>query len=287
MTTLQTLLATYPSTAALTRGEIASPTVEFEFADVKHAHTGFKPLVREHRFDLGELAIVTFLQAKAFGTPYVLVPAVIVGRSQHGCLLYNPARGELHPSQLAGRRIGVRAYTQTTGAWLRGILGKDFGLDFRRVTWITLEEPHVREYHDPPWVERLQTTKTLEQLVLDGEVDAAIFGNEVPGAPLRPLIPNPDEAARVWARAHGGTPINHMLVIRESLTRTDPAMVREVFRLLVASAAVAGNGERARFGVESMRATLALIIDYAVDQQLIPSRLSVDELFNEVTRALI
>lgn len=287
MTTLHTLLATYPTTAALTSGEIASPLLSFEFATVRHAHMGFKPLVRDLAYDIGELAIVTFLQAKAFGTPYVLMPVVVVGRSQHGCMLYNPARGVLHPSQLAGRRVGVRAYTQTTGAWLRGILRADFGLDFRRVRWVTLEEPHVRDYQDPPWVERLQTTKSLEQLLLDGDVDAAIFGNEVPGAPLEPIIPNTDTAARQWARQHGGMPINHMLVVRGSISREQPEIVREVFRLFRASAALAGMQERSRFGVEAMRPTLELIIAYAVDQQLIPRRLSVDELFDDTTRALL
>lgn len=289
MTTLKTLLATYPTTAALKRGDVDSPMVRFDFADVKHAHAGFKPLVREQKFDVGELAIITFLQARAFGKPYVLLPAVVVGRGQHGCLLHNPARGDLHPSQIDGRRIGVRAYTQTTGAWLRGILQHEFGVDFKRVRWVTTEEPHVREYQDPPWVERIETGKSLEQMLIDGDVDAAIFGNEVPGPPLRAVIPNADTAAERWSHRHGGVPINHMLVIRESISRTQPEIVREVFRLIVASADATAAGARPagiRFGVEAIRSTLELIIECAVHQQLIPRRLSVDELFDDTTRAL-
>jgi 4,5-dihydroxyphthalate decarboxylase len=289
MTTLHTLLATYHSTAALKLGAIESPLLRFDFADVKQANTGFKSLVRDQRFDVGELAIVTFLQAKAFGTPYVLMPAVVVGRSQHGCLLFNPARGDLDPRQLAGRRVGVRAYTQTTGAWVRGILEQDFGVDFKRVRWITTEEPHVREYQDPPWVERVTTGKGLEQMLNDGDVDAAIFGNDIPGAPLRPLIPDADKAATDWAGRHGGVPINHMLVVRDSIARAQPEIVREVFRLLLASrdaAGAAASHDGLRYGVESIRATLELIIDYSLHQQLIPRRLTVDELFDDTTRAL-
>ena len=120
--TLQTLLATNPNTAALKSGQVSSPLVNFAFADVKIANKAFKALVREQKFDLGELAIVTFLQAKAFGKPYVLMPAVAVARGQHHTIFYNPDRGPLTPTDLPGRRVGVRAYTQTTGAWVRGFL---------------------------------------------------------------------------------------------------------------------------------------------------------------------
>ena len=131
--TLQTLLAANPHTSALRSGQLRSPLVNFAFADVKTVNKAFKPLVREQKFDLGELAIVTFLQAKAYGKPYVLMPAVVVARGQHHTIFYNPERGHLHPGDLNGRKVGVRAYTQTTGAWVRGFLEEDYGVDFRRV----------------------------------------------------------------------------------------------------------------------------------------------------------
>ena len=151
--TLQTLLATYPNTAALKNGQLTSPLVNYAFADVKTANKAFKSLVREQKFDLGELAIVTFLQAKAFGKPYVLMPAVVVARGQHHTIFYNPDRGHLTPPDLHGRRVGVRAYTQTTGAWVRGFLEEEHGVDFKRVQWVTFEDPHVAEFVDPPWVQ--------------------------------------------------------------------------------------------------------------------------------------
>ncbi|MGB6996478.1 MAG: hypothetical protein WBD96_02805, partial [Pseudolabrys sp.] len=70
-TKLYTLLGDYPNTMALKKGETTSSLVDFDFADVKVSNTAFKPLVREAAFDLGELAIVTYLQAKAYGKPYV------------------------------------------------------------------------------------------------------------------------------------------------------------------------------------------------------------------------
>ncbi|MGC1696355.1 MAG: hypothetical protein WA743_13935, partial [Pseudolabrys sp.] len=115
-----TLLGNYPNTLALKKGAVKSDLIDFDFADVKISNTAFKPLVREAKFDVAELAIVTFLQAKTYGKPYMLIPATVLGRGQHHTIAYNPERGALKVSELAGKRVGVRAYTQTTGAWVRG-----------------------------------------------------------------------------------------------------------------------------------------------------------------------
>ena len=118
-TKLFTLLADYPCTLPIKQGQVHSDLVAFEFADIKVANTGFKPMVREAKFDLGELAIVTYLQAKAYNKPYVLMPAPVVARAQHHTIAYNSERGELKPADLAGKRVGVRAYSVTTGVWVR------------------------------------------------------------------------------------------------------------------------------------------------------------------------
>jgi 4,5-dihydroxyphthalate decarboxylase len=286
---LHTLLASYPTTAALRSGALKSDLVEFDFADVKASNTAFKPLVREAKFDLGELAIVTYLQAKAFGKPYVLMPAVVMGRGQHESLLYNSERGTLTPGDLNGRRIGVRAYTVTTGAWIRGILADDYGVDVNRIRWVTFEEPHVAEYKDPDIVEQAPAGKQMLQMLLDGEIDAAIFGGEIPDRRLKTVIPEAAAAARAWAQRNEGNPINHLMVVRESISRERPDVVREVYRLLRESKNAAPLGTDpadTRFGVEQNRRALEIIIDYALRQKLIPRAFSVNELFDETTRLL-
>src|SRR5690242_7636338 len=176
---LSTLLGDYPNTAALKNGELSSDFIELQFADIKVANTGFKPLVREHKFDLSELAIVTYLQAKVYGKPYVLLPAVVLARGQHHTIAYNPERGELKAADLAGKRVGVRAYTVTTGAWVRGILKEQYGVDLDKVKWVTFEDPHLAEYTDPPEIARAPAGKTIAQMLLDGELDAAIVGDKM------------------------------------------------------------------------------------------------------------
>jgi 4,5-dihydroxyphthalate decarboxylase len=287
--TLQTLLALNPHTRALRSGELRSALVNFDFADVKTANRAFKALVREQKFDLAEVAIVTFLQAKVYAKPYVLLPAVAVARGQHHTIFFNPERGHLNPGDLNGRRVGVRAYTQTTGTWVRGFLEEDYGVDFRSIEWITFEDPHVAEYTDPPWVRRAPEGKQLLQMALDGKIDAAIFGSENPeGTPLQPLIPDAAEAAARWAAKHGGVPINHMVVVRESICETRPDVVREAYCMLKESSAAGpskGLGAQ-RFGVEAVRQSLETILQYSERQGLIPRRFSVDELFSDVTRTL-
>jgi 4,5-dihydroxyphthalate decarboxylase len=289
---LFTLMGNYPNVMALKDGKINSDLLEFNFADVKVSNTAFKPLVREARFDLAEVAIVTFLQAKYYGKPYVLIPATVVGRGQLDTIAYNPERGHLGPGDLNGKTVGVRAYTQTTGAWVRGILAEDYGVDLGSIDWVTFEEGHVAEYEDPPNVRRAPEGKQLAQMLLDGEIDAAIVGDKFPDPRLKPVIPDPEAANRKWSESHGGVPINHMLVIREQLARARPDVVREVYRVFReakdASSAKAGRPELdpLRFGVEANRRSLETIIAFAVKQGLLPRPSTVDELFSDTMRAL-
>jgi 4,5-dihydroxyphthalate decarboxylase len=290
--TLHTLLGPQAGVAALKDGRITSPFVKLDCVDVKVANTMFKALVRDQKFDVGELAIVTFLQAKAYGKPYVLLPAVVVGRGQHHTIAYNPERGPLKPSDLNGRRVGVRAYTQTTGAWVRGILNEDYGVDLARLRTVTFEEPHLAEYRDPDTVERAPPGKELVPMLIDGEIDAAIVGDKLPDPRLEPLIPDAETAAAAWAERHGGVPINHMVVVRDSIAKSRPDVVRELFRMLLAGKQAADLPESGtardplRFGVEANRKSLEIIIKYALEQKLIPRRFSVDELFDETAHAL-
>ena len=155
---------------------------------------------------------------------------------------------------------------------------------------MTFEDPHVAEYHDPATAERAPADKPLVQMLLDGEIDAGVVGAADLNDPrLRPVISNPNEAAQVWCRKNAALPINHMAVVKESLRQSSPAAVKEVFRMLRESkhAAPAPAGmDTLQFGVEQIRRSLELIIEYSVQQKLIQKRVGVDELFDEVTREL-
>lgn len=289
---LRTLLGDYPCTRALKQGELASSVVAFDFADVKVPHSAFKRVVRELEFDVAELALMTFLVAKACGKPLVLLPAVILARFQHPYIVYNAERGPLAPRDLAGRRVGIRSYSVTTAAWIRGILAEDYGVAAESVRWVTFEEAHVAEYRDPPYAERAPAGKEPKAMLLAGELDALVVGNPVLDDPrLQTLIPDAAAAAEDWYRRKGAIQINHMVVVRESLSQSRPDAVREAYRLLAQSRQRAGLPappaiDLNPFGVEANRRNLEVAVAYAFRQGLIPRRYAVDELFDEVTRAL-
>ena len=286
---LRTNLADYPNTVALKTGALSSPLVEFDFCGPKTAHDGFKPMLRENAFDAGELAIVTFLQAFAYGKPYVLLPAPVSGRTQHHCIGFNREFGELSPKDIEGKKVGVRSYAQTTGLWVRGILQHEYGVDLDKVTWLTLDESHLAEYQDPSNCQRLPKGSKLAELLYAGEISAAILGNDMPDDPrIRTLIPDAIAEGKKWSAREQIVPINHMFVVHRDLAKNRPDVVAEIFRVLVESrAASTSNAVQPPFGLEANRKGIGLAIEWAFEQKIIPRRFSVDELFDETTAGLV
>jgi 4,5-dihydroxyphthalate decarboxylase len=289
---LRTNLADYPVVRALKAGEVKSDLVEFDFCGPKVANQGFKPMIREGVYDAGELAIGSFLQARVYNKPLVLLPAVVMARFQHHTIVYNAAKGELSPKDLEGRRIAVRSYTQTTGIWVRGILKHEHGVDLDRLTWVCTDDAHLAEYRDPANVERPGPgAKPLDQMLIDGDVDAAIpAGDLTKDHPdIRHLFPNPAVEAKAWVAKYGTVPVNHYFVVSKALADARPDVVAEIYRLLQESkrlAPPAADGiDFFPYGVEANRKPLELIVQYSAEQKVIPRAFTVEELL-EGTAAL-
>jgi len=279
---LRTLLGDHASTAALKSGAMKSDLVSFDFVDYAPTNKGFKPMVRDQAFDVSEMAIVTYLMAKSFGKPMVLLPDVVLARFPHSYALYNARHGTLTPTGLKGKRVGIRSFTTTTGAWLRGILANDFGIDLDSIDWVTFEEAHVAEYKDT--TRRAGAGKQIIQMLLDGELDA-VLGEKVEHPDLKPLFADTQAEEKAWFARHGVLPINHMVVVSHDLCDKHPYAVREVHRLLVESAMA--SAASASPDPAAMRRSLELMTHYSAQQKLIPRAFAFDELFDDVTRALI
>ena len=284
--TLSTLLGSYPNTAAIKAGLIKSDFVDFDFTDAPVPNRVFKRVVRDLEFDLAELALVTALQAKAYKKPLIMLPAVVgAGRYQHHCLVHNKERGPLGVAQLKGKKIGIRAHAQTTVTWVRGILSNEYGVNLRDIQWVTFEHGHLAEFPDPKGFQRARADQTMVDMLLKGELDAAIIGTDLPDDErLQPVLPDPHEAAQAWGERHGMVPINHMMVIKDSCCHSHPALVHEVYRMLEASKAAAdANKHSAKdltpFGIEKNKKALELLILYSFQQGLIPELYKVDDLF--------
>ena len=278
---LRTLLGDHPGTAALKNGSISSDLVAFDFVDYSPTNKGFKPMVREQAFDVSEMAIVTYLMAKSVGKSMVLLPNVVLARFQHAYALYHARSGRLTPRDLNGRRVGIRSCTTTTGAWLRGILANDYGVDLDSIDWVTFEDAHVAEFKDS--TKRAPAGKQIVQMLLDGELDA-VLGKKSGHPDLQPLFPDAGREEQGWFAKHGVVPINHMVVVKQELSEKHPDIAREVHRLLSASAS--GVAAAPRFNADEMRRSLKLIVDYVTQQGLIPRAFAVEELFDDVTRPL-
>lgn len=280
---IRTLLGDYPNTAALKSGRVYSQRLEFSFDDVKLPQNVFKAVVRGE-YDVAELAIVTYLQALAHDKPVRLLPTVVMAIPPHPCIAYNPLLGHLRPADLPGCRVGIRAHSVTTVAWVRGILQNDYGVDLDRVRWVAFEDPHVAECVEPPNVTRALPGKTLLGMLRAGELDAGVvMAADLSDGLLQPLISDPQDALARWRANTGARPLNHVMVIHRDLARREPWVADEVLRLLQQSAAAAPDmrgADSIQSGVEALRPSLDLIIHYAYQQGLIPRRFAVDELFN-------
>ena len=284
MSALRTVLANSPLSAPLKRGELTGGRVRLDFVEVAPVHKAFAQMVRQQAYDLCELAVVTALQAVVHDRPVVLLPAVVASRFQRGCLIASRARGPLAPRQLAGKRIGVRSFTQTTGMWVRAHLAADYGLATERMHWLTRDSAHVEQYADPGFVEHLPGDKSLPDMLRDGDIDAAILGNDLPqGDEFFPVIADAATRDMAWWQRHRFMPINHMLVASREACRRDPEAVREAYRLLLQAdrliPAMADAPRPTLFGFDSLRIPIGVVIDACVAQGLLPRRLSVDEVF--------
>ncbi len=281
---LATAIGRYPHTEALHAGRIGSDLLTLHLADIPTISRAFAPMVRARRFAVCEMAIATFLQAKAYGKPLVLLPVVLAARFQEPALLCRAESDIAGPADLRGRRVGVRAYTQTTGVWLRGILADDYGVAADEIRWTTFEDAHVAEYCDPPWVARAAADQALLPMLRQGALDAVIVGNELPDDPgLRPVFADPGAAAeRFWHR-HGFVPVNHLLTVRHELARDHPALIAELLRMFRDAKAAAPPSSAARdplpFGRTAIQPALALALRYADEQGLLPRRIAADEVW--------
>jgi 4,5-dihydroxyphthalate decarboxylase len=292
MTTLTAMMGSYKKTALLKDGSISSPLLRLDFADVDSAQKAFKDVVRALKFDVAELAIVTFLQAYEAGKPYVMLPFVMNGMFHHKSILCR-VDDDLKPQDLAGKTVAMRSYAQTTPTWVRGILSDEYGVELDKVRWLSQEGAHVAEYADPEFVTRIDSTLSLEDLLRTGQVDAIIAGGALSGDPgIRTLIPEPKEAAAAWHRRTNVVPINHVVTIRKEVAESRIDLVREVFHMLLESRVASGDlhggsgPDLQPAGFEALQPALETVIRYAFEQKLITKRYTVDELYGNVANIL-
>ena len=303
----RTALATRPHTAPLKDGTIKPGTFEFDFEEVPVIIKAFRRMVTSLDFDICELAMTTYLCARAHGRPFTAIPVFPMRAFHHGAIVYNTKAGIRTAKDLEGRRVGVnRGYTVTTGLWARSILQHEHGVDLRKVTWVLSGDEHVAEYRPPPNVTAIERGRTLEELLASGEIAAAI-GIKVDSPDVKPLIPNAVEAGYDALRRRGLYPINHTIVVKNELLETSPDLARDIFtafadaRRLYVERLKTGQlddadpvylrvmqltGDPLPYGVEANQQNLEAIVQYCVEQEILPRPFALEELFPANTLGL-
>jgi 4,5-dihydroxyphthalate decarboxylase len=263
--TLRTALGPYPHIAALRDGTVRSERAQFDFETVEPITRAFRRMVRTFDFDLCEIALTTLAQAVAYGKRITGLPLVMTGGFHHGSLVCRrdaPVRG---PQDLPGKRIGVRAYSQTTGIWVRGILQSEYGIAPETMTWITQEDAHVAEYPDPPFVVREAAGKDLRAMLLGGEIDAEIGLAKLEAPEVRTVIPDAATVAADWSRRTGVT----------DLLEAHPWLARELYALFVG----ARTGTPPAYGMAENRAAIEMLLRFTAEQGLTPTHLRPEDVF--------
>ena len=280
---LSLALGRYPHTAAVFARTGALPRMALEMVEISPISRAFAPMVRDARFDASEMAIATLLMAKAWGKPLVLLPVCVAARFQEGSLLCRADSDIRGPGDLHGRRVGVRAYSQTTGLWLRGRMQEAHGVAPQDIAWVTFEDAHVAEYRDPPFVTRAPQGADMLAMLQGGQLDAAIFGNDLPAdAGLRTVFADPAAAGRAFQAAHGFAPVNHMIVVQRRIADDRPELVAELVALLRDAARASALPQ----GRAALDPAVALAIGYAREQGLLPRDMTLDEAWEGLPTAI-
>ena len=284
---LKTAVGRYPHLEPLRDGRVTSDLIELEFVEYPTISDAFHEVVREQTFDVAELAIGAFLQAHEAGKPLALLPLVEVGGFQHHKILVRADGPITTPADLAGRTLGVRSYSQTTGIWTRAILEEQYAVDLDTLSWLVQEDSHSDEYVDPPFVRRADPGASLQYLLAGDAVSAVVIGTEWPNT--RPAIPDVRAGEDAWLAAHGTVPVNHLVCVRGDVAE-DPLVVVELQRMFAESHRLVLGPEADRLlrpGVAgpvretfaTIRPAIEQIIGHAHRQQLITSKPEPESLF--------
>jgi 4,5-dihydroxyphthalate decarboxylase len=298
---LKTAFLTRGHTKALKDGAVQPRSFDFAFEEVPQIIQAFRRMVRGLEFDISEMAITTYLCARAHGKAFTAIPVFPMRAFHHGAILHNVNAGIGNPKDLEGKRVGVnRGYTVTTGLWARSILQHQYGVDLNRITWVLSGDEHVAEYRPPANVVPIEKGKKMEDMLMAGEIPAAI-GVQVDSPDVKPLIPKPRDAGFAALRERGLYPINHTVVVKNEVLAAHPYIASDLFKAFaeakqpylerLAAGHIDGSddqffkdvmdviGDPLPYGIERNRPMLDAVIGHAAEQGIIPEHVKVEDLF--------
>jgi 4,5-dihydroxyphthalate decarboxylase len=251
---LKVAIGTYGHTRALKWGDVKIDGVDPAFVEVVPIIGAFRRMVRDVEFDICEMAPTTYMIARALGAPYIALPIFLMRRFHHGGFVVRPDSGIKVPKDLEGKKVGVRAYSVTTGVWTRGIFVNEYGLDSAKVTWVVDDEEHVTTLKLPPNVVHAPEGKSLQSMMKAGEIQAGFTGPAGVGRAGPPisgwdkagaaaaaadtypeLIADVEKVEADWFRKSGIYPIHGLVVVKDEHIKRYPWLARSLMNAFVAA----------------------------------------------------
>ena len=306
---LRIVVGNYGLTRSLKENPDVRGGLDLEFVEFDSIPTAMRRQVRDLEFDVCEMALTTYLCARAAGKAITAIPVFVTRNFHHWAAFRHADTGIGGPKDLEGRQVAVnRGYTVTTGLWVRGILQHEYGVDLDRVTWLPTDEEHVAEYRAPPNVDYRFRGRSAEELMLKEGVSAAVGDVRSSAPEIKPLIPDAREAGFTYYRKTGIYPINHMITLSQRAVAARPTLARELFEIFKAAKATylkqidaGGDGSAADqaalalkavvgdpfpYGVAANRTALEAATHFCVEQHVTRDKLAVEPLFTPDTLAL-
>jgi 4,5-dihydroxyphthalate decarboxylase len=251
---LKIAIATYGHTKDIKSGAVAIAGVEPDFVEIAPIIGAFRRMVRDVEFDVCEMAPTTYMIARALGAPFIALPIFLMRRFHHGGFVVRPDSGIKIPKDLEGKKVGVRAYSVTTGVWTRGIFVNEYGLDSSKVTWVVDDEEHVSTLKLPPNVVHAPEGKSLQSMMKAGEIQAGFTGPAGVGRAGPPisgwdkasaaaaaadtypeLIANVEQVETNWFRHTGIYPTHGLIVVKDEHIKRHPWLARSLMDAFVAA----------------------------------------------------
>jgi 4,5-dihydroxyphthalate decarboxylase len=318
---LKIAIGTYGHTRAVKWGDVRIEGIDPAFVEVVPIIGAFRRMVRDVEFDICEMAPTTYMIARALGAPFIALPIFLMRRFHHGGFVVRPDAGIRVPKDLEGKKVGVRAYSVTTGVWTRGIFVNEYGLDSSKVTWVVDDEEHVTSLKLPPNVVHAPAGKSLQSMMKSGEIQAGfsgpagvgragppISGWDMAGAAAADtypdLIADVEKVEADWFRNSGIYPIHGLIVVKDEHIKRYPWLARSLMNAFVAAKKPyleelkRGQGDTAEdkryrnflslmsdplpYGSAANRASIEALVTYSLQQKLIPARPQLDQVFVDI-----
>jgi 4,5-dihydroxyphthalate decarboxylase len=320
---LKIAIGTYGHTRAVKWGDVRIEGIDPAFIEVVPIIGAFRRMVRDVEFDICEMAPTTYMIARALGAPYIALPIFLMRRFHHGGFVVHPDSGIRIPKDLEGKKVGVRAYSVTTGVWTRGIFVNEYGLDSAKVTWVVDDEEHVTTLKLPPNVVHAPQGKSLQSMMKAGEIQAGFTGPAGVGRAGPPisgwdkagaaaaaadtypeLIADVEKVEADWFRRSGIYPIHGLIVVKDEHIKRYPWLARSLMNAFVEAKKPyledlkRGQGDSPEdkryrnflslmsdplpYGIAANRASIEALVTYSLQQELIPSRPQLNQVFVEI-----